>query len=689
MLFDSAALVSLEEQQTNNNNNNSKPMQPVIYQDGGNQINERNVLVNNNNNANKQTVTVNEQPHHVALKLPIAIEDQNNMVDDPENGSLKLSNIAPQKQQQKHQYSNSPSCIQQFYTQQHHHSLPLTPPEPTATPAIHLTKPESNQPSNNYQNLPPPSPSPSPCAIVLTSRFGQRVSYDSLRQLLQSQDRFTNAANRQSSIRLLKSNSSSSNNEETSSVARPLQTSTNIMPATSSNLRPATLVKLIQPKPTSPQVNNNYASTTLLTPADSPADDASATQVPNTTTAASTIKISIKPATPSSLSQAISSKKSSTRKIMQEKCRQLPVSVTALRLVPIQGEKKLLKTRNVGVNSSKCYSSIISKYMDENSNSTDVAVQHATSKPAVRDTNAAAVAAAILPDKKPVYLIPIVFVTQPKQQQNESQQGNVSFSIISQSQVQNQTSLNGISEQTLASLLQEIHNGQARIAKEEEAPKPVESELVTQKSSSTATRRFYFDDLDTSEDFKLDLARINNSTKPLISAYLSFMHKVSETKLKNAISLTSKTCSQILSNNNNNKNNNNSNVSAKKSNQNFNNSNISQANSLPQQMHQQHVNSENASLASMYNNNSNNNCDSIQQQQQHQPFIEPSTIELLDNIINSNSGCFDSVGGSRLNLFNENNSHMNGGPGQSHMIDSTTCANTTTSLVDYLSNLLQ
>lgn len=259
--------------------------------------------------------------------------------------------------------------------------------------------------------------------------------------------------------------------------------------------------------------------------------------------------------------------------------RRLSVGVTALKLVPIQGEKKLLKTRN-GVQET----SVISKYT-RNDQSTNI------------NTNSIETS---LPAKKPVFLIPIVFVAQP----NSS---SVSFSIISQSHIQNQTILNAVSDQTLAAMLEEIS-----LKKE----KPEIKQETNKQKESRVNNSYYFDDLDIAYDYEL----VKKESMPVRSSFLEFL----ESQANNKPVESSVNCGLMLEGGN----------------------------------------------QSMTANSHGNSC----QEQSEHPFIEPSTIEILDTIINSNSD----------NCYNQHTQLSD-----PSMSGSSSQSNSNLHLVDYLSNLLQ
>lgn len=126
--------------------------------------------------------------------------------------------------------------------------------------------------------------------------------------------------------------------------------------------------------------------------------------------------------------------------------RTLPVNVTALKLVPIQGEKKLMHTRG----------------------------------PEVKQE----------PAKKVLNLMPVAFTAYPSS--NSSQKNKINFSIISQSKTTpKQSVMSSIKNSTLMSLLNHIQNGKNSTKLTSVAPEPT----AANKSFS------YSDNLDLEDEF--------------------------------------------------------------------------------------------------------------------------------------------------------------------------------------------
>ena len=197
------------------------------------------------------------------------------------------------------------------------------------------------------------------------------------------------------------------------------------------------LASLLGKQQASPRFNSNLLMTTVkqsehvnqnssifcMTPADSPADmNFDSHQAPH--------RIS----SPEHRMQPPAAKAST-------KSRCLPVNVTALKLVPIQGEKKLMQTR-------------ISRQ------------QPPKPEPTKQSTN----------------LMPIAFTTYPS-----SSNKKISFSIISQSAKQSHTVLSSINNSSLMALLNHIQSGKQQAS----------------KSVNELTRINYADVLDLDDDFRI------------------------------------------------------------------------------------------------------------------------------------------------------------------------------------------
>lgn len=134
--------------------------------------------------------------------------------------------------------------------------------------------------------------------------------------------------------------------------------------------------------------------------------------------------------------------------IRKKLCRQLPVNVTALKLVPIQGEKKLLKIRHQRLNEDK-------KNKKEN-----------------------------------MFLIPIVFTANSAK--------NINFSIISQSSQQSQSVLNSINNCVLDSILNQLAK-----AKSDTNSNIANNNTNTNDACVNNKCEINYDDLDLSDDWKL------------------------------------------------------------------------------------------------------------------------------------------------------------------------------------------
>lgn len=110
--------------------------------------------------------------------------------------------------------------------------------------------------------------------------------------------------------------------------------------------------------------------------------------------------------------------------------RSIPVNVTALKLVPIQGEKKLMHSRNTPEAPIK-----------------NEQISNAGSKKSVN----------IMPMAFTVYPSP-----KPEQPQQQVSKNRISFSIISQSTTQSQSVMNSINNATLAKLLNHLNQKNSR-----------------------------------------------------------------------------------------------------------------------------------------------------------------------------------------------------------------------------------
>jgi transcription factor SOX4 (SOX group C) len=260
------------------------------------------------------------------------------------------------------------------------------------------------------------------------------------------------------SVNLLSNNNNNNNNIIDDSLMRSFQ----IQPQQQQQ-QIITVSKLSTTK--QPQ-RQSYQPATIITPADSPYQH-------------------IAPSPLSNNNNMIINKRTKTNKTTT---RLLPVNVTALRLVPIQGEKKLMQTRR-NLNNNKSI------------NLSPIKPQPTPLKQQQQQSTM-------------LNLMPITFTAYPSGNSNNSNNNNnkkISFSIISQSTTQSQSVLSSINNATLMALLNSIQNGN-KSSPTPPTPPPPPPQSQTIKSESSIN---YSDLLDIGDDWPIIINNNQNNQIPV------------------------------------------------------------------------------------------------------------------------------------------------------------------------------
>jgi hypothetical protein len=214
--------------------------------------------------------------------------------------------------------------------------------------------------------------------------------------------------------------------------------------------------------------------------------------------------------------------------------RSLPVNVTALRLVPIQGEKKLLQTRR---NKTKLQESSPLKLPEQQANRL---LNDSNSKSKQNPTQM-------------LNLVPITFTAHPSNNNSKK----FSFSIISQSTTQSQSVLSSINNTTLMNLLNHIQNNN----KQQPTASPSSSKPVSNTDTSQINN--YSDLLDIGDDWPIQTGQpssLTNSTE--IKSFENFLESnfsINNNHNTNSIEIYDNS-SIFVNNASNNNNNNNANI---------------------------------------------------------------------------------------------------------------------------------
>lgn len=170
------------------------------------------------------------------------------------------------------------------------------------------------------------------------------------------------------------------------------------------------------------------------------------------------------------------------RKTIKTTTRLLPVNVTALRLVPIQGEKKLMQTR---------------RNLNNNNKSINLSPIKPTQPTPLKQQQQSTM----------LNLMPITFTAYPSgNSTNSNSNKKISFSIISQSTTQSQSVLSSINNATLMALLNSIQNGN------KPSPPPPQPQPQPIKSESSIN---YSDLLDIGDDWPIINNNNNNNQIPV------------------------------------------------------------------------------------------------------------------------------------------------------------------------------
>jgi hypothetical protein len=289
------------------------------------------------------------------------------------------------------------------------------------------------------------------------------------------------------------------------------------------------------------------------------------------------------------------------------KSRSLPVNVTALKLVPIQGEKKLVHSR-------------IKTTTTTHSN------HHNHHHPQVE--------AAKIPNKK-LHLMPIVFTAMPPQPNATIQSKKVSFTIISQSTTttHSQSVLNSINNSTLNALLNHMQNkkqlssisttstSSSSTKSKTKQQNPIKTPVTT-TAAPIASSFSHLDELDLGDDW---LVRIPPPSSSSSSNKDSIKHTLNSDQ-QNVTKATLVESNQLVNSNNNS----NSNLNDKFDFINQLTSNSSNVN-----------NNNNFIQQNNFVSNFNSNADHHQQQQQQEHLNQvnsiQSSIDFLDDVLSRNN----------------------------------------------------
>lgn len=328
-----------------------------------------------------------------------------------------------------------------------------------------------------------------------------RPSHNQQQHQKTSQKSFDISNNQNPYLISLLSNDNSKNNNTTSNTS-----SINLANKSSSLI---TTVK--KSEPTQQQLQqHNSASILCMTPADSPADISNQfDQVPEQqTTQGNQLQMPFPVV------------------IKDPTSRSMPVDITALKLVPIQGEKKLMNVRKPQVVSAAPSAST-----------------------AGSNTNVTA-------KKSTVNIMPIAFTIHPQSQPQQKNKAN--FSIISQSTTHSQSVLSSINNTTLAKLVSHLNKVSTKSTALNELPQKINIKSEQKRATN------YADELDLENEF-FTLIRSPKQTRN--KQYTEKVPKDEEPNKPDVIVVPKQTSQQhiVLVNNNNVVNNNhrhtNSNIS--------------------------------------------------------------------------------------------------------------------------------
>ena len=219
--------------------------------------------------------------------------------------------------------------------------------------------------------------------------------------------------------------------------------------------------------------------------------------------------VTISPNSPSNFSKVIMPPPSQqqqqqliTDRVVRLKARSLPVNVTALKLVPIQGEKKLLQARTA------------KKTL--NSTNQQPQQQHHVLKKQLQSGQQNSKINEILSgsDKqKSMYLMPIVFTAMPNSNNNNNNNKKVTFTVISQSTTQSQSVLSSINNSTLNALLNHLQNKnkQAPPTQPSQSVEPAQPPVVLEQAKPKLALVNYLDELNLDDDWPIQLNKNDNS----------------------------------------------------------------------------------------------------------------------------------------------------------------------------------
>ena len=185
-----------------------------------------------------------------------------------------------------------------------------------------------------------------------------------------------------------------------------------------------------------------------------------------------------------------------TDRVVRLKARSLPVNVTALKLVPIQGEKKLLQARTVkktlGSNQPQQQHHVLKKQLQSGQQNSKInEILSGSDK------------------QKSMYLMPIVFTAMPNtnsstNNNNSNNNKKVTFTVISQSTTQSQSVLSSINNSTLNALLNHLQNKNKQAPPPSQSVEPAQPVVVEQAKPKLALAN-YLDELNLDDDWPIQL----------------------------------------------------------------------------------------------------------------------------------------------------------------------------------------